>query len=560
MGTRPRTKALKADQLKGELKGDLAAYEKVGLFQRSVNQNTAYRYRGALLRYQLFLGENPPSLAATGEYLGLLRKSDFDPSTLRIYRAAIAGYHQWRGEELKFTVKVPETSARYVPWELVQRMLELASAKPHDQLILRLMTDAGLRRDEVVKLRLSNIEGSKLRFRGKGGKERMVPMTDELKKLVDQFSAGKARDASLVELGEKGVYLMVKRYGLLAGMPDIAPHDLRRAFGTHLLNVTGNIRIVQEILGHSNVNTTQAYTAVTFSNMEEAIKRLNSAIGEGKKTGDSQTAEGEETVTRDETDSDTPHKRQIRELAKAIAEGIRLPSPWSKKLWREMPVEFRPGKYYLPIGAVEIKEDRSFKVEYQDIGAGIAAPHIVKGLYSHLSTSGSSKFTELVGDKGKLSGLTFKAGQYSQALLQLLKLITDEVKAYRMKVDFSDEGKPGLTKWFIISAWNDVIQKAGGHSWIGKSWYKPHENIPGTNYWQLRGGGAIIGIAKSKRTLKIYETWHKQLISKYAKDPLAKDIPIKDQELGSIVQEVKQLLEEFSDIQQVPGHCDLCNL
>jgi len=45
MATRPRTKALKADQLKGELRGDLAGYEKIGLFQRSVNQNTAYRYR-----------------------------------------------------------------------------------------------------------------------------------------------------------------------------------------------------------------------------------------------------------------------------------------------------------------------------------------------------------------------------------------------------------------------------------------------------------------------------------------------------------------------------------
>ena len=180
MGTRPRTKALKADQLKGDLKGDLATYEKFGLFQRSVNKNTAYRYRGVLLRYQLFLGENPPSLAATREYLGLLRKNGFDPSTLRVYRAALAGYHQWRNEELKFKVKVPETSAKYVPWEIIQRMLELASAKPHDQLILRLMTDAGLRRDEVVKLKVSNVEGSKLRFRGKGGKERTVPMTGEL--------------------------------------------------------------------------------------------------------------------------------------------------------------------------------------------------------------------------------------------------------------------------------------------------------------------------------------------------------------------------------------------
>ncbi|MBN1367670.1 MAG: site-specific integrase [Dehalococcoidales bacterium] len=119
MGNRPRTKALGDDQLKGELKGDLAAYEEFGLFQRSVNQNTAYRYRGVLLRYQQFLGQNLPSLAASVEYLSSLRKNDFDPSTLRLYRAAIAGFHQWRNEELKFRVKVPRTSAKYIPWETI---------------------------------------------------------------------------------------------------------------------------------------------------------------------------------------------------------------------------------------------------------------------------------------------------------------------------------------------------------------------------------------------------------------------------------------------------------
>jgi hypothetical protein len=225
------------------------------------------------------------------KYLGSLRKISFDPATLRVYRAALSGYHQWRGEELKFRVKVPETSAKYVPWEIIQKMLDFALGKPHDELILRLMTDAGLRRDEVVSLKLSGIEGNHLRFRGKGGKERMVPMTNELRILVDQFSVGRTRNESLVGLGEKGIYLMVKRYGTLAGMPEITPHDLRRAFGTHLNNVTGNIRIVQQILGHSNVNTTQAYTAVTLNNMEEAIKRLNESEAGPKKKGDSDTSE-----------------------------------------------------------------------------------------------------------------------------------------------------------------------------------------------------------------------------------------------------------------------------
>jgi site-specific recombinase XerD len=275
MDKRPRTKAPKNEQLKGELQGELAAYEKFGLYQRAVNSNTAYRYRGALLRYQNFLAGNSPSLAATNEYLASLRKNDFDPATLRVYRAALAGFHQWRGEELKFKVKVPDTTAKYVPWEVVQKMLALASGKPHDELILRLMANAGLRRDEVVKLKVNNIEGTYLRFRGKGDKQRSVPMTEELQKLTTTFSEDKPGDSSIINLGEKGVYLLVKRYGASAGMPEITPHDLRRAFATHLLNKTGNIRIVQEILGHSNVETTQSYTAVTLNNMEEAIKHLD---------------------------------------------------------------------------------------------------------------------------------------------------------------------------------------------------------------------------------------------------------------------------------------------
>jgi hypothetical protein len=134
----------------------------------------------------------------------------------------------------------------------------------------------------------------------------------------------------------------------------------------------------------------------------------------------------------------------------------------------------------------------------------------------------------------------------------------DEVKGYEPRVDFHNEEKLGLMKWFIISAWIDAIQKAGGHSWIDESWYKPYENAAVTNYWQQRGGGAIISIAKSKRSLKIYENWHKKLIQKYAADSLAKDIVNKADELSSDVQEIKQRFQEFSDMQQLPGYCELC--
>lgn len=254
---------------------------------------------------------------------------------------------------------------------------------------------------------------------------------------------------------------------------------------------------------------------------------------------------------------ETPHKRKMRVVARALARKISLPSPWDKDLWRDLPVEFQPGKYSLSIGVVEIAESGQMKASYYDISAGNAEPHLVRGLFSHLSTSGLSKFAELVGDKGKLHKLVDEAGKYSQALLTFLKVIADEVKGYRAKVIFHDKAKPGLTKWFILTAWHDALQKAGGYSWIDNLLYK-HESIPSTNLWKLSRGAYTIGIARSKRTLKTYEKWHKNLRLKYAEHPLAKDMAVKDQELSNIAKEIRQRLQEFSDMERLPGHCELC--
>lgn len=254
---------------------------------------------------------------------------------------------------------------------------------------------------------------------------------------------------------------------------------------------------------------------------------------------------------------ETLHKQKMRKLAKALAEGIHLPSVWDKDLWRDLPVEFPPGKYQLPIGAVEICGDQ-IKVNYYDIGAGIAAPHLVKGIHSHLHTSGLSKFAELVGDKGKLEDWVSEVGQYSEALLRFLKFIVDEVKSCKVRVNFRDEAKAGLTKWFLLIVWSDVIQKASGYSWIDDSWYYVPEGIPNTNLWQLRCGAYGIGSARSKKTLKMYENWHKKLRGKYTEDPLAKGIGAKYQELSNTAEQIRQRLQEFSDIEHLPGHCELC--
>jgi hypothetical protein len=173
------------------------------------------------------------------------------------------------------------------------------------------------------------------------------------------------------------------------------------------------------------------------------------------------------------------------------------------------------------------------------MGTGTTEPYLIEALFSHIRTSGLPKFTELVGYRGRLNNLVVKAGQYSQALLIFLKFITDEVKGYGFKVNLHDELKPGLTKWFILTAWNDAIQKAGGYTWIDDSWYRPHESIPGTNLWQLRCGAYGIGIAKSNRIFKTYENWHKKLRAKYTAHESAKDKNCKNQEINDYAKDIR---------------------
>jgi len=90
---KPKTKGKQNERVSGELTGELAVYEKVGLYQHSSSRKTAYRYRGVLLQYQRALQGQVPSLALSQEFLGHLRKEGFNPSTLRVYRAALRGFH-----------------------------------------------------------------------------------------------------------------------------------------------------------------------------------------------------------------------------------------------------------------------------------------------------------------------------------------------------------------------------------------------------------------------------------------------------------------------------------
>ena len=155
-----------------------------------------------------------------------------------------------------------------------------------DKAMLELLYATGLRVSELVSLRGEQISLAQgvLRVRGKGSKERLVPLGDEAQHWIVRYLQ-EARPAIharpqpalfITQRGEamtrQGFWLLVKRYAVLAGVRgSLSPHTLRHSFATHLLNHGADLRVVQLLLGHSDLSTTQIYTHIA----REGLKAMH---------------------------------------------------------------------------------------------------------------------------------------------------------------------------------------------------------------------------------------------------------------------------------------------
>ncbi len=183
---------------------------------------------------------------------------------------------------------------RKLPSVLSQRQVEaiLAAPSPDDALgirdaaMLELMYSSGLRVSELVGLPLAALhaEGGFVRVRGKGNKERLVPVGEEAIARIQRYlrlvRAGQDPDLRvpalfLSRLGgpmtRQNFWERVRGYARAAGVRDVHPHELRHAFATHLLEHGADLRLVQAMLGHADISTTQIYTHVA----RERLKRVH---------------------------------------------------------------------------------------------------------------------------------------------------------------------------------------------------------------------------------------------------------------------------------------------
>ncbi len=173
-----------------------------------------------------------------------------------------------------------------------QRLLESGGCDPftawRDRLAMELLYGAGLRVSELVGLNHGSVEigDGVARVTGKGRKQRVCPLgrvaCAVLEKFRDDFTPGAGPsdpvlcNASGSRMTVRAIQLMLKRHLALAGLPlDLTPHKLRHSFATHLLNAGADLRIVQELLGHAQLVTTQVYTHVSIARLKEVYDRAH---------------------------------------------------------------------------------------------------------------------------------------------------------------------------------------------------------------------------------------------------------------------------------------------
>ena len=271
------------------------------LRERNASAHTIKAYTGDLEKFAAYVGDSGWKQIDHVRIRGFLsRLYDQGLSKTSVARAlaAVRLLYRWLAREgvveqnpaaLVATPRLPKKLPRVPTIEEMNTVLdgdmpELAAWPERDRLILELLYGCGIRNSELIGINLDDIQwsGEAILVRGKGRKERYVPFGDAVKaamaaflpvrqqRLAQRKQSTRALLVSLrgTRLTTRSVGRIVKRIAVARGLsPDVHPHTLRHAFGTHLLEEGADLRAIQEMLGHERLSTTQRYTQLSMKHV-----------------------------------------------------------------------------------------------------------------------------------------------------------------------------------------------------------------------------------------------------------------------------------------------------
>ncbi len=273
--------------------------------ERGLALNTIEAYQRDLERFVVFLNTqgvgNLDSVeqSAITNFLGFLREKGYSSSSICRALMAIKVWMRYLKREGVIQVnpslyldtpKLWQTIPDVLSANEVDRLLSAPDTSSfigsRDQAILELLYGSGLRVSELCQLGLYDVNDEHVRVQGKGGKQRLVPVGSKAIAAIDHFLLHHRTESipdAILFPSSKGkrinrvtVWKRVKVYAEKAGISKkISPHSLRHSFATHLLDNGADLRVIQELLGHADIGTTDRYTHVGIQRLQDSFHKLH---------------------------------------------------------------------------------------------------------------------------------------------------------------------------------------------------------------------------------------------------------------------------------------------
>ncbi len=267
--------------------------------EKGLSQNTIDAYRRDLSDF----AQNVEDIHSINRmninaYVRTLRERKLAPTSVIRKVASLRGFFKWATssgileKNPAATLEQPKTPQRLPKVVSVKEIDEMLhnNLTPLEHVMMELLYSCGLRVSELVNLKLNDIDLSSkyIRCFGKGSKERIIPIGEQAKAMLQEYFP--TRDLLVKKYNLTTKNLLIKDNGHFVTRQDvynfihaqgklihknISPHTLRHSFATHLLENGADLRVVQELLGHSDVSTTQLYTHISKKRLKEVYFAIN---------------------------------------------------------------------------------------------------------------------------------------------------------------------------------------------------------------------------------------------------------------------------------------------
>ena len=267
--------------------------------EKGLSQNTLEAYRRDLSEFSQGVEDiKKVDRMSINMFIRKLRENKLAPSSIIRKIASLRGFFKWASSagiidknpaSTLEQPKVPQHLPKVVSIKEIEEMLH-NNLTPLEHVIMELLYSCGLRVSELVNLKTNDIDLSSkyVRCFGKDSKERIIPIGEIAKKAVTEYMPERDFLVKKYNLNTKllliqnsgrfitrqDVYTFIHAQGKLIHK-NISPHTLRHSFATHLLENGADLRVVQELLGHSDVSTTQLYTHISKKRLKDVYFSIN---------------------------------------------------------------------------------------------------------------------------------------------------------------------------------------------------------------------------------------------------------------------------------------------